>query len=157
MLFLDNLAVILGSLTLQDKYNIRTLSENMKFICNHLRNRTEKLTERLAFLLVSNRFYIFHTDWKRICFFTIVKNYDHISFSKFIKYLQNTWHQKAYILLIHTQYTYIIGKYKIYLKQVEKRAFRSAFLSCFANDYKWISYFLTMYLKSLCDHNFWRS
>jgi hypothetical protein len=59
MLFLDNLAVILGSLTLQDKYNIRTLSENMKFICNRLRNRTEKLTERLAFLLVSNRFYIF--------------------------------------------------------------------------------------------------
>ena len=55
MLFLDNLAVILGSLTLQDKYNIRTLSENMKFICNRLRNRTEKLTERLAFLLVSNR------------------------------------------------------------------------------------------------------
>jgi len=36
MLFLDNLAVILGSLTLQDKYNIRTLSENMKFICNRL-------------------------------------------------------------------------------------------------------------------------
>jgi hypothetical protein len=55
MLFLDNLAVILGSLTLQDKYNIHTLSENMKFICNRLRNRTEKLTERLAFLLVSNR------------------------------------------------------------------------------------------------------
>jgi len=52
-----------------------------------------------------------------------------ISFSKFIKYLQNTWHQKTYILMIHTQYTYIIGKYKIYLKQVEKRAFWSAFLS----------------------------
>ena len=95
---------------------------------------------------------ISNTDWKTICFFTIVKNYDHmvISFSKFIKYLQNTWHQKAYILLIHAQYTYIIGKYKIYLKQVEKGAFRSAFLSCFASDYKWISYFLTMYVYCTC-------
>ena len=33
LLFLDNLAVTLGFLTLQDKYNIHTLTENIKFIC----------------------------------------------------------------------------------------------------------------------------
>jgi len=33
LLFLDNLAVTLVFLTLQDKYNIRTLTENIKFIC----------------------------------------------------------------------------------------------------------------------------
>jgi hypothetical protein len=112
------------------------ISKLLKFLLFHFMN--------FFLCIISN------TDWKRICFFTIVKNYDHISFSKFIKYLQNTCNQKAYILLIHTQYTYIIGKYKIYLKQVEKRAFRSAFLSCFANDYKWISYFLTMYVYCTC-------
>jgi hypothetical protein len=42
LLFLDNLAVVFSCLTLQDKHNIRTLSENIKFIC-----------KRLAFLPIS--------------------------------------------------------------------------------------------------------
>jgi hypothetical protein len=34
MLFLHNLDIILDFLTLRDKQNIRTMSENVKFICN---------------------------------------------------------------------------------------------------------------------------
>ena len=52
LLFLDNLTVVFSCLTLQDKHNIRTLSENIKYIC-----------KRLAFLPISktctNKSYIF--------------------------------------------------------------------------------------------------
>jgi hypothetical protein len=34
LLFSENLAVILDFLTLQDKHNLRTLLENIKFICS---------------------------------------------------------------------------------------------------------------------------
>ena len=35
LLFLENLAVVLGFLTFQDKHNISTLSEDIKFICTY--------------------------------------------------------------------------------------------------------------------------
>jgi hypothetical protein len=43
LLFLDNLVVILGSLTLQGKHNIHTLSEKYQIHLHTLQNRTEKL------------------------------------------------------------------------------------------------------------------
>jgi hypothetical protein len=36
---LDNLAVVFDFLTLQNKYNIRTLTENIKFICTQCEMR----------------------------------------------------------------------------------------------------------------------
>ena len=45
MLFLDNMAVIVGFLTLQDKHNIWTLSDNIKFICARYETG-QKITDR---------------------------------------------------------------------------------------------------------------
>ena len=52
LLFLDNLTVVFSCLTLQDKHNICTLSENIKYIC-----------KRLAFLPISK------TCTNKLCIF----------------------------------------------------------------------------------------
>ena len=63
LLFLDTLVVVLDFLTLQDKHNIRTLSDNIKFICNRGEPGERNAGQRLAFLSVSkayaNKLYIF--------------------------------------------------------------------------------------------------
>ena len=52
LLFLDNFAVALGFLTLQDKHNIRTLSENIKFICQRCDTGLKSLPKTRFFYLL---------------------------------------------------------------------------------------------------------
>jgi hypothetical protein len=56
LLILDNLAVDLSFLTLQDKHNICTLSENIKFICT----RCETGLKNLPKVRFFNRFEILY-------------------------------------------------------------------------------------------------
>ena len=55
LFFLNNFTVVLCFLTLYDKHNIRTLSENIKFICTLCETGQKSSQKVLAFLSVSKQ------------------------------------------------------------------------------------------------------
>ena len=71
LFFLDNLAVVMGCLTLQDKYNISSLSKTIKFICTHCETG-QKISQKYSQLCLFLKLYFPTTMYVHCLYITHV-------------------------------------------------------------------------------------